>query len=495
VLSFYLVFAAALNVVPAVAFPLTAMPSFLSMPRAVVGHLVATTSADAFVFFSITALEGLVIIAFGRRLAARLAAIVQAGAVLILLLTLMFMGPVRDYTARAVTAGDPNAPWLIVPLGWFLGLYEFIAGSPRAMMGTLALRGLIAGVVPTAVTIAIYGFGYQRLLARAVETPQRSTRSALSRAGARIVRTIFIRRPEQQAIASFVLRAIARSGRHSMMMSLYVGGGLALILTTLISDIARLGQQVLRDPMTSWTVARVTPPLAPLMVPLMLSAPLAVGVRMLMTIPAEMNARWVLQTSALTPRRVDAAVHKTMLLLVLVPVLVVAPLSAGILWGSRMAVAHAAFCGALTLVLCELLLLGFRGVPLARPYVPGKARLHMLWAAYLFGFLTYTYSMAGLERALLESGGLTYALRGAAVFVTIAAGLWLTRKLKIRELAELPYEADIPNDEMFRGFGLSEVYTAQAVAGRLQDDIDDRRHRPPGERIGGVVVAPENRAG
>jgi hypothetical protein len=192
---------------------------------------------------------------------------------------------------------------------------------------------------------------------------------------------------------------------------------------------------------------------------------------------------------------VDAAVHKTMLLLVLVPVLVVAPLSAGILWGSRMAVAHAAFCGALTLVLCELLLLGFRGVPLARPYVPGKARLHMLWAAYLFGFLTYTYSMAGLERALLESGGLTYALRGAAVFVTIAAGLWLTRKLKIRELAELPYEADIPNDEMFRGFGLSEVYTAQAVAGRLQDDIDDRRHRPPGERIGGVVVAPENRAG
>jgi len=492
VLSFYLVFAAALNVVPAVAFPLTAMPSFLSMPRAMAGHLVATVSADAFVFFSVTALEGLVILAFGRRLAARLAAIVQAGAVLILLLTLMFMAPIREYTVHAVAAGDPNAPGLIAPLAWFLGLYEFIAGSPRGVMGTLALRGVIAAVVPTVATFAIYGFGYQRLLARAVETTQRSTRSFLSRAGARVVRTLFIRRPEQQAIASLTLRAIARSGRHSMMMSLYIGGGLALILTTLISDIARLGPQVLRDPMTAWTLRRVTPPLAPLMVPLMLSAPLGVGVRMLMTIPADMNARWILQTSALTPRGVDGAVHKTMLLLVLLPVLVVAPLSAGILWGSRMALAHAAFCGALTLVLCELLLLGFRGVPLARPYVPGKARLHMLWAAYLFGFLTYTYSMAGVERALLETGGLTYALRAAAVFVAIAAGLWLVRKLKIRELADVPYEADIPNDEQFRGFNLSEVYTAQAVAGRLEDDIDDRRHRPAGDRVGGIVIAPEN---
>jgi hypothetical protein len=142
VLGFYVVFVVALNVVPAIAFPITAMPSFLSMPRAMLGHVVTTASADAFVFFSVTSLQGIVILALGRRLAARLAAIVQAGAVLLLLLALMFMTPIREYTVRAVIAGDPGAPGLLSPLAWFLGLYEFIAGSPHPVMRTLALRAV-----------------------------------------------------------------------------------------------------------------------------------------------------------------------------------------------------------------------------------------------------------------------------------------------------------------------------------------------------------------
>src|SRR5262249_17815150 len=119
VLAFYVVFAVALNAVPAIAFPLTAMGSFLQMPRAVVGHFVATASADAFAFFSITSMQGLVILAFGRRTAARLAAVVQAAAVIGLLLTLMFMTPVRDYTAGWVRAGDPSLPGLrFAPIAW-----------------------------------------------------------------------------------------------------------------------------------------------------------------------------------------------------------------------------------------------------------------------------------------------------------------------------------------------------------------------------------------
>ena len=36
-------------------------------------------------------------------------------------------------------------------------------------MSALALRGAAAGVIPFAVTVSIYAFGYKRLLARAVE--------------------------------------------------------------------------------------------------------------------------------------------------------------------------------------------------------------------------------------------------------------------------------------------------------------------------------------
>src|SRR5262249_31240230 len=161
----------------------------------------------------------------------------------------------------AVLAGDPSSPGLLLtPLSWFLGLYEFIAGSPRPVMASLALRGAMAGLLPTLMTIAIYAFGYKRLLVRAVETPQQSTRSLLTSIGARVVRALSIRNPEQQAVAAFTLRAISRSGRHTMMMSIYVGVALALIMTTLISDFARVGQSALVSPLAEWK-ARASPPL------------------------------------------------------------------------------------------------------------------------------------------------------------------------------------------------------------------------------------------
>ena len=235
-------FTVGLNAIPAIAFPFVTAKGFLQIPRGIAGHLVAAVAANGFVFFSVTSAQGLVILAFGRRAAARLAALAQAGAVLLFLLVLLFMDPVRGFTADALRRGSAADPALLYfPPSWFLGLYEFIAGTTRPLMNGLALRGLAAGLAPFAVTVAIYAFGYKRLLARAVEAPPRSTRFALVALGSRIVRATFVRRPEEQAICAFVLRAVARSGRHSMMMSIYVGAGLALIGTSIIPAVARFG--------------------------------------------------------------------------------------------------------------------------------------------------------------------------------------------------------------------------------------------------------------
>ena len=54
-----------------------------------------------------TSVQGLVILAFGRRAAARLAAIAQAGAVLLFLMTLLFLDPVRAFVMDAIRRGDP----------------------------------------------------------------------------------------------------------------------------------------------------------------------------------------------------------------------------------------------------------------------------------------------------------------------------------------------------------------------------------------------------
>ena len=156
-----------------------------------------------------------------------------------------------------------------------------------------------------------------------------------------------------------------------------------------------------------------------------------------------MPARWIFQTAAITPRQVDAAAHKALLLLVVPLVMATAALTAGPLWGVRVAGLHALYCGALSILLCEVLLIRYRGIPLTRPYVAGGSRFHLLWAVYLSLFLTYT-----------------------AWFCGFALVFWARRKFKLREATEIPFEPDMPDDQMFQGFNLTEMYAAQSVAPR-----------------------------
>ena len=452
-------FSIALNGIPTIAFPVVSSAGFLEMPRGMVAHLVATSSADAFVFFSLTSLQGLVILGAGTRAAHRLASLAQTGAVVVVLLALLFIGGIQGLTIDALVRSQPGDPYLLWnPVAWFLGLYEFLAGSPRPIMGTLALLAALAAIVPTAATIAIYAFGYQRLLTRAVETPPRSTRSPLARAASQILRWTIVRRPEEQAICAFTIRAIARNPRHSLLMSIYVGASLAMMITFVLPELLRHGPSAFAAPTVSM-----------LAVPLVLSFGLAVGIRILMTIPAELPARWVFQTSALPPRRVDAATHKALLLLVLPPVMLVAGASAGLLWSARLGAVHAVYCAALSLLLCEVLLLRFRAVPLTRPYVPGGSRIHFLWALYLSVFFTYTFTAAALERDLMEGYGARAVLEAAAVVAGVALAVWARRKVTLRSAAPVPFEAEIPEGEMFQGFNLTEIYAAQAVAARSRE--------------------------
>jgi hypothetical protein len=449
-------FIVALNAVPAVTFSVVTSAGFLEMPRGMVAHFVTTAAADAFVFFSVTALQGVVILGLGRGAASKLASVAQTGTVLVLLLALCFMAGLRGLTTDAILRGDAADPaLLLLPTAWFLGLYEVMTGSARPIMGVLALRAVVAAILPMAITVAVYTFGYRRLLARAVETPNRSTRSFVTWVASRAIRMSIVRHPQEQAICSFVLRAIARSGRHSMLASIYVGAALALMVTFVLPDFLRFGSS-----------AFAAPSITALALPLVLSVGLAVGTRILITIPADMGARWVFMTAALTPRRADAAAHKAILLLVLPPVIVTAVLTAGPLWGLRIGALHAVYCSGLALLLCEVLLLGYRGVPLTRPYIPGASRFHLLWALYLSIFLTYTISSASLERELLTWTGARGLLSAAAIFAALGMGAWAVRKYRLRNIEEVPFEADLPEDEMFRGFNLSEIYTAQAVATR-----------------------------
>jgi len=449
-LALFVVFAAALNVLPGVTYAMISALTVTGAIRGLPAHLVASIAADAFVFFGLTMVQGVLLVGAGRRASERLAPILQMGTVLIVLLTLLFIGPLREATAVALERGnasDPILRWF--PLAWFVAIYETIGGTSRPIMAALAARGAVWAVTPLLVTAALYVFAFRRLCARAIETPAGSARFFLSRAVSATIRTLLVRHPTEQAICAFTLRVLARSRRHRMLMAIYVGGALALIITAILPAFLRHDTGLFARP----TVASLSPPL-------ILSAALAVGFRALLAIPVDLPARWIFRSCSLTPLRVAAGVHKAGLLVVLVPVALSAWLSAAMFWDVSIAWRHAIFCAALSLFLLELLLLKADGVPFARQYIPGASRFHLLWPFYLSCFLAYTYSAAEAERLMLLEGDITTPV---AIIVMLAGALACMRWWRLWHTPELSFEVEIP-DETFKGFNLSEGLAAHAVA-------------------------------
>ena len=81
-LTLFGLFAIALNVLPALLFPIVSGGDFLGIVRGTVGHVIAALAANAFVFFGLTSVQGVLIVVTSRRAAERLAPIIQTGAVL-----------------------------------------------------------------------------------------------------------------------------------------------------------------------------------------------------------------------------------------------------------------------------------------------------------------------------------------------------------------------------------------------------------------------------
>ena len=450
-LCLFAAFAAGLNAITSVIFPVVTSGTLRDAGRWAAAHLIATVMADAFVFFSMTTLQGVVILAVGRRAAERLATIMQTIVVMALLLTLLFIGPVREAVGAALAQG--NAGHVILrwfPLAWFVGLYEALSGTTRPVMNALAWRALAAGVAPLAATIGLYAIGYGRLAARALETPDRSTGSMPVVAFARLVRFAFVRRGEEQAVCAFVLRVVSRSSRHRMLTAAYVGGAVAIILATLISAFVRAGAGLLAEP----SVATLSPPL-------ILGAGLVVASRVLLAIPADLPAKWVFECMPLSPVRIGAGAHKAVLLISVPTVALVALAPAMAMFGWRIAWQHTLFSVAMTVLLSEVLLLRFRGFPCARPYVPGRSRFHLLWPAYLTAFTVYTYTAAESERLLLRSGGL---LTLTEIIAGLAAVVAARRIYLLHRLDAVTFESDLP-DTTFAGFNLSEGLAAQPRRG------------------------------
>ena len=365
-------------------------------------HALAVLAAGLFAALAAAAIQG-VLITFLRGALLRRVSVFLQTVLMAAMVMLLFLTPVMGLAARyVVTSHHALARWL--PVYWFTGLYEQIRPVTRSRdllaLGDWALWGL---AIAAAVFLLTYLPGYRSHGRRMLEAPTPAPRGPgrVRRWIAAATAALVVRTPVERGVFHFMGQTITRSVKHRLFLATYGGFGAALAVMA-FGDSERDG--LLRLPLT-------------------LSFVLVSGLRAAFGVPSELRANWAFQmteTSAIGPYL--AAVRKWMVVCAVGPLFVaLAPMEVAY-FGWAMALFHLAFGVTLSLVLMEIMLIGFRKVPFTCARYPGRVNLVGLSALYVFGFAMYSRTMSQFEDWLAHM-----PMTAAAFFLLAAAGLATAR--------------------------------------------------------------------
>lgn len=253
-------------------------------------HALCVSLASVFVFSAGFAVMGLTMALLPRPwflIASRIVRSVLLIALLALLLT-SFAAPalVRQLSV------DPQSPLRWMPSLWFLALYQQWQHRPLSPDGVIASWAWISTLGSLVIGAASYWLGYRRNFVEITEVPARSPSARARRRliFSPILNTIFGATGFQRATASFTLCALFRSESHALALSGCVGMGLVLSVQTLVNG----GVLSAEGRLSPHNVAL---PAAEVAVPLTLIYFLALGVRFVMEMPAELSANWIFRAT------------------------------------------------------------------------------------------------------------------------------------------------------------------------------------------------------
>jgi CubicO group peptidase (beta-lactamase class C family) len=367
--------------------------------------------AGVFTYGVILTAQGLAAWLLPRRLFLRFSGYLQLTAVCVILIA-YFVEPgfygIRDLVSAI--------QW--VPSYWFLALYQQLNGSMHPALQPLANRAWIGLAAVLCVTPIVYALSYWRMLSAIAEEPDItpapprwgfSSKERLVGFGAR----------SQLAITQFGVRTLARSRQHRLILSFYLGIGLAftsLILKGAGPAANAANHSWREESMLLWAASILVMSLA------------VIGARVAFAIPFDLKANWIFQVAGVRsgPNNL-AAVRRVLYIVGLVPVWL---LTAGVcltLWPSWENAGHLGVLALIGIILVDICLLRFPKIPFTCSWLPGKSRMNMALLAAL-GLLLIGRDAASFERHTLQDVRSTLLILAVLVFAAICmrrAGLTL----------------------------------------------------------------------
>ena len=393
-------------------------------------HVAAVLCGGLFAALAAAALHG-ILITFLRGWLYRRVSVALQTLLMALLVMNLFLTPMLAFRIQWVAT--LHSDWLYwFPGFWFAGFYEHLRPAtgnlPLRELGVFATRAL---EIAAAVFLLTFLPGYRSHARRVLETtpPAAAGPGRLSAAFHRVLGRTLLRHPVESAVFHFISQTITRSLKHRLFLATYGGFGAA------------------------WTVMTFGSGPPDLMIlPLTLSFILVSGLRAAFNFPAELSGNWAFQLGEVTGvEPYLSATRKWILVCAILPLfLLMAPMEFAS-FPPAAALFHLAFGIATSVLLTEVMFLGFRKVPFTCAHLPGKVNLVFLGVMYIFGFSAYSRSLRSLEAILTRNRA------GALAFFVVAAALYaaLSRsdRIVLGPRAVLDYED--PADPVVRTLGIT----------------------------------------
>jgi hypothetical protein len=452
-------FALALNVIPAMIHPVSALsrlrPSVLEIGTLIAAHLVSTTAAAAFGFATILGLRELLHAILGNSVFRRISVVVRGGLVVALVTTLLLI-PAMSFRISTLWLQGTIQTKLLPPL-WFVGLHDVMSGHiwaqlsrpdlpPRVAASERMFETMYQGHRPSLRQLGWTGTGTFLILLlgsaaayfwnnRRLPLPPVSRgaqRGLLSGIVDAIGRRLVARPPLVQAGFFFTTRVLARSVQNRLAIGIPIAVAIATAAVSLQG---------------AWMTASFdfsSAPIAVLSVQLLFVSALALGFRHSVRVPADLYARWIFHhIRPANHAAYMAGVKRAAVVKLVLPVLL-ALLPLHVLALRRQSVVPHFVFGLLgVLMLGETLLLGYRRLPFASSYVP-SAKFTTLGAVYALFFFIGVYTVAWLEYLALSTRTRGFVLCAiTAVLFAVIRGMdvWQRREridVELDELVEPP---------------------------------------------------------
>lgn len=355
--------------------------------------LVSTFLANLFVFFFVSAVQGMLLVLFRNNGLKKISILIQ-GFLAMAFISVIFWFPGLYHSMPELKEKASAFVYLFPPL-WFTGLNEKILASKDTVFTSHFYIAIFALALPLVVYLLTLPLSIKLYMMRNVHSQKLPGWIRPLVFLKNLFNRVFLRNPMQRGIFYFFIKTLKRSKKHKLHLTFVMALPIGYVLTQLVYFVLKSG---------GLHFYNINPSL--ISFPFILFFSLIAGLRTVVEIPVLPEANWVFKLSQKEDlKHYRIGLKKAIFFSSILPMFGLLTVFYFYFWEFQPAFIHSIFSFFMMLLLLEVFFLSYRKIPFACLYNPQTSNPKATWPLFFFIFIVYAYAFTTLDLLLILKPG------------------------------------------------------------------------------------------